>query len=207
MEINTLYDSSSIIHYLEKYLNRCFAEYKWTGFMFKSSAAPEKAELKAPKVYAFLCPPDEIEDSGFPSSVPSVTIMLQRSALTQNGELTASISVHTALYSPSIADAEKAVPDSEIEGLYNISDSDVYTREKAQRELYESCLLVTSRVARILRACPLRLGEVSVTPPDGLLPDFPYITSRIDFDVSNPLPKAITTSINTEINDFINQWL
>ena len=192
--METLFDATSVIHAICNYLETAFQQYKWSGFLFKTTDNTAEAKLATPKVYRLVCPPDEINESGFPVCVPSVTVMLR-------------IELHTALVSPSIADAEKAVPDPEHEGQFVIDENTEYTRENAQRELYQSCIVFTSRIARILRASPFSLGDISITPPEPSLPDFPFITSRIDTSYVQVLPKAVCTETETDINTFINEWL
>lgn len=205
--METLFDATSVIHAICNYLETAFQQYKWSGFLFKTTDNTAEAKLATPKVYRLVCPPDDINDSGFPVCVPSVTVMLSSSALSTVGEMSLRLELHTALVSPSVADAEKAVPDSEHEGQYVIDENTEYTRENAQRELYQSCIIFTSRIARILRASPFSLGDISITPPEPSLPDFPFITSRIDTSYAQVLPKAVCTATETDINTFINEWL
>lgn len=201
----TLYDSASIINYISDFLEQAFSEYKWGGFCFKTSDNPESGDATIPHIYRLICPPDEITDAGFPSAIPSVTLMLNSETLTASGGLTLSLSVHTALISPSISESEKAKP---VEGdKYEIEPSTEYDRANSQRELYESCVVFTSRVARILRACPLNLGDIQSTPPQASLPDYPYITSRLDFTIETKLPFACTAEVETPNVSFIQNWL
>lgn len=206
MEAKILYDEAGIINFISDYLENCFREYKWSGFLFKSTQSPDEAVLNTPKVFRFLCSPDDINEDGYPNSVPSVTLMMQNSTLSSTGELNVSLSLHTALCSPSTAESEIAHP---VEGsdAYEISGSTEFSRENAQHELFESSVVFTSRLARIIRACPLKIADIQTTPADASLPDFPFITSRIDFSVSLSLPKTLQHETENDINSFINSYL
>lgn len=207
MEAKILYDEAGIINFISDYLENCFREYKWSGFLFKSTQNPDEAELNTPRVFRFLCSPDDINEDGYPDAVPSVTLMMQNSTLSSTGELNVSLSLHTALCSPSTAESEIAHPVEGSDVEYEISGSTCFSRENAQHDLYESSIVFTSRLARIVRACPLKIADIQTTPADASLPDFPYITSRIDFSVSLSLPKTLQHETENAINTFINSYL
>ena len=207
MEAKILYDEAGIINFISDYLENCFREYKWSGFLFKTTQNPDEAVLNTPKVFRFLCSPDDITEDGFPDSVPSVTLMMQNSTLTSTGDLTVALSLHTALCSPSTAESEIAHPVEGVDNEYEISESTKFSRKNAQHELFESSIVFTSRLARIIRACPLKIADIQTTPADASLPDFPYITSRIDFSVSLSLPKTLQHETENDINSFISNYL
>lgn len=199
-----IYTPTAIIETICAFLRECIEARKWGTIQSKSSETPDDATLHKPHVYAFLCPPDSIVD-GYPQQIPSVTVMLGSVTIDPNtGSFRVPVQIHTAQVSSAISESEKAIPNKN--GNYDIEPREGYTRENAQRELYKDCLYLLESVGCMIQSMTLRTENLTITPPDQSLPDFPYITGRIDFDVTQNVPSSLKRSYESE-KAFIDSWL
>lgn len=199
-----LYTPTSIIESICDYLRKCIKERKWGTIMGKSSDAPEDANLQMPYVYSFLCPPDDMNE-GYPQKIPSITVMLGNISIDPNtGAFRVPVQIHTAQVSSSISESEKSVPNEN--GNYDIEPREGYTREEAQRNLYKDALYLLESVGCMVQSMEFRTENLTITPPDPTLPDFPYITGRIDFDVTQNVPSSMKRSFESN-KAFIDSWL
>lgn len=204
----TIYTPIDVLNALSDYLEMCIGSHKWNGMTLKTGEGVEgssAAELSVPHVYRFLCPPDEVVD-GYPSIVPSVTVILGTVSV-ENNTTRVPVSLHTAVVYPSVAESEKATP-TPTDGVYTIDpERDGYTRAGAQRSLYVQTMRLTQTIAAFVQASPFKITNLSIMPPEASLPDFPYCTARIDATIEQNEPTVRRINTDTEQNTFINEWL
>lgn len=199
-----IYTPTAIIDTICIFLRECIAARKWGTIMGKSSDAPEDANLQMPYVYSFLCPPDDMNED-YPQKIPSITVMLGNISIDPNtGAFRVPVQIHTAQVYPAVSESEKAVPNGN--GNYDIEPREGYTREEAQRNLYKDALYLLESVGCMVQSMSLRTENLTITPPDPTLPDFPYITGRIDFDVTQNVPSSMKRSFESN-KAFIDSWL
>lgn len=202
----TIYTPIDVLNALCDYLEVCIGSHKWNGLALKTGEGVEGSsatELSTPHVYRFLCPPDEVVD-GYPSIVPSVTVILGTVSV-ENNTTRVPVSLHTAIVYPSVAESEKATPS---ESIYTIDpEREGYTRAGAQRSLYVQALRLTQTIAAFVQASPFKITNLSIMPPEASLPDFPFCTARIDATIEQNEPTARRINTGTAQNTFINEWL
>ena len=204
-EIECIFNANDLVLFLKKYLDVYFNNRKWNGISLKNVADSDSFSMSVPKVYPFLCPPDEIAESGYPQAVPSVTIVINSITPTLRQDQVVSISFHTAVYNPSTSEKETAEKTGENE--YTLKDGQDYTSSQAQLDLYTTSLSLAQTVMEYLIGLAgkgLRITDCTVQPPSIGLEDFPYSTAVVNCNIQITQLLYNTNSISEYRNKIIN---
>ena len=163
-----------------------------------------------PKIYDFLVPPDEIEENGYPSSCPSVCIVVDEITPTARLTQDVSLSLHTAVCNPATSDKETAVLVENTTTLYEFKDTDGYTRINAQKDLYEASLRLATQVLEAVQGVALgglKIFNLKLTPPSISLEDCPFSTASVTVDFELTQLAGSQTNNACELNKKIQELL
>lgn len=186
-ETECIFNAKDLVLYLKSKLDLYFANRKWNGVQYKNAVEADDFKSDIPKVYPFLCPPDEISANGYPFAIPSITIVVNSITPSLRQDQTVSLSFHTALCNPSTSDKETASQVKDEENRYQLGNEGSYTNSQAQFDLYTQALQLSQQVVDCLVGIAsqgLRITDLSVTPPSTSLEDFPYATSVITCNIN-----------------------
>jgi hypothetical protein len=153
-------------------------------FRFKGSDDPLTFESATPTIYEWCDPVNDRNNSNFPNKTPCITLVLESitPAITQS---TARITAHCCVVNPAISDAEKVKFNAET-GAWEFLTTSTYTQSESYVDLYKASLLLgTETINAIMRLSrgTLSIDDVSFTPPDPNLQDFPFSACAVSFNI------------------------
>ena len=154
-------------------------------FRFKGSDSTVDFESSMPTIYEWCDPVNDRNNANFPNKTPCVTLVLESitPAITQS---TARITAHCCVVNPAISDAETVKFNAET-GAWEFLKTSGYTQTQAYTDLYKTSLLLGTEtmnaITRLSRGT-LSIDDISLTPPDPNLLDFPYSACAVSFSLN-----------------------
>ena len=189
------YNIIGCVEAIGDFLEKTYKTIEYAGGSSKDSTAGVDGFADAvPKVFLFCCPPNCRNKQNFPQVSPSITLMVEGVTPGDNpGEARVSMAAYSAVWNGSTNSAETAREISPHTNDFVLGDDLEYSSKNAQYELYKCSLRAGLQLYEIIdsmRCTSFDLTELSFTPPDRALRDFPYSQSLVEFTVIIRRPKA-----------------
>lgn len=197
-----------LVDFIGARLDEYFKVRRFNGIAYKSDAEASEFKCESPFVYKFLCPPDQLNDAGYPARLPSVTVVVDAVRPVSNISQEIDISLHIALAGGSTSDRETFRKVGQ--NVFTPDETDEYSAESAQIDLYKSCLLFMQAGLEAVGGISyngLKITNVRATPPDLTLSDWPYATCSISFTCEIMLSKVAQNSASNELREKIDMLL
>ena len=167
------------IRNLKVYLDGQFKTNEY-ALQYKTSDNPNQYEVSTPHIYTFTCPSEDLIDA-YPKYCPAIVLTVDSHDEDNIFKCTA----HTCVCNPSIADKEIAQAVEGIENRFVFKDDDKYNvGGNADNALIESSIYFTEQLFKYLSTYEdCELSEINVNMPEPSLPDFPFCTTTISFNM------------------------
>lgn len=197
-----------LIDFIGERLDVYFRTRRFNGVAYKSDADAGEFKCESPFVYKFLCPPDQLNDAGYPERLPSVTVVVDAVRPVSNLSQEIDISLHLAIAGGSTSDRETFRRVSQ--NVFAPDETDGYSAEYAQIDLYKSCLLFMQAGLDAVGGISyngLKITNIRATPPDLTLSDWPYTTCAIYFTCEIMISKVAQNSAANELREKIDMLM
>lgn len=156
--------------------------FKRSPFVYKTTDEPNKYKPALPVIYKYVVPPEDKNDKGYPLRSPALAIVVE-SIEGAGADRKARISIQGAVCNPSTSEAETVTGNNETG--YTFDGGTGYSQSGTYIDLYESALRFGEETANALGAISdrIRAENITITPPDIDLDDFPWATFIIHADL------------------------
>lgn len=197
-----------LIDFIGERLEVYFRTRRFNGVAYKSDADAGEFKCESPFVYKFLCPPDQLNNAGYPARLPSATVVVDAVRPVSNLSQEIDISIHLAIAGGSSSDRETFR--SVGKNIFAPDETDEYRAECAQIDLYKSCLMFMQAGLEAVGGISyngLKITNIRATPPDLTLSDWPYATCAISFTCEIILSKTAQNSATNALREKIDMLM
>ena len=140
--------------------------------VYKGTDGSNDFKPALPTIYEFIVPPEDRNSDGYPTHAPAIALVVT-GVNASNDMFRANIEAHIAVTNPSTSEAETATGNNTTG--YEFKGGENYTQNATYSDLYAYAMRLGEETLRGLLRSNL-VSELTLTPPDPSLEDFPYAT-------------------------------